>query len=93
MLGVGLPRGGARCLGDNPGRMDHEDRAGPGRLARRLPTAFMPPGLLLSFLHRLMGISLTTAEKRLPTTFSEGTFGPQQCTPCRDLRLAITEMD
>ena len=40
-----------------------------------------------------MDVSVTTAEKRLPTTFSEGTSGPQQCTPCRDLRLAITEMD
>ena len=27
----------------NPGRGDHEDRAGQGRFARRPPTAFMPP--------------------------------------------------
>ena len=43
-MGAGrrAPQGEERAVWGNPGRMDHEDRAGPGRFARRLPTAFIP---------------------------------------------------
>ena len=42
-MGAGrrAPQGEERVVWGNPGRIDHEDRAGLGRFAKRPPTAFI----------------------------------------------------
>ena len=72
-------QGEERVVWGNLGRIDQEDRAGVGRLARRPCTSLIPP----FFLNLPMRTSVLNVEKKLPTTSSEATSSPRQRTPCR----------